>query len=164
MIKNNPTERVVELCLNETIRKELHQIRTILEGFEQSDFNSLTSFYHSPGFPIGCCGDAANLVGLYLFKYHGLACEYVCGKGLDDDPEQSHAWILCQGHIIDITADQFKDRQLAPVIIEVQSTFHDSFYDYRRRSIGIGQSKHNKIPAVLKKVVSIMNRADDSTN
>ncbi|TOL45735.1 hypothetical protein CGH96_22690, partial [Vibrio parahaemolyticus] len=64
--------------MNKEVKKEIHQIRDILASFEKSDFHSMTSFYHSSAFPNGCCGDATDLLGLYLLQYHNLESEYVC--------------------------------------------------------------------------------------
>ncbi|EPR3583381.1 hypothetical protein ACU440_000528 [Vibrio alginolyticus] len=54
--------------MNKEVKKKIHQIRDILASFEKSDFHSMTSFYHSSGFPNGCCGDATDLLGLYLLQ------------------------------------------------------------------------------------------------
>lgn len=65
-------------------------------------------------FPRGCCGDASDLLGEYLLE-NGIESTYVCGNRYFDDPEegpQSHAWLLVEGMIADITGDQFSDRAI----------------------------------------------------
>lgn len=60
-------------------------------------------------FPSGCCGDTCYLLGQYLLD-HDISSTYVCGNYYYDNPEegpQSHAWILINELIVDITADQF---------------------------------------------------------
>lgn len=148
----------LEFHLNKDINKIIHQIREILAGFERSDFHSMTSFYFSSGFPAGCCGDATDLLGLYLLKYHGLDSEYVCGHGLGNNSNQTHAWLVCEGYIIDITADQFNDDgyELASVIIDKQSSFHELFDETTSRPTSIEYLKGTGIPSVLAKVLSIM--------
>ncbi|RVU28256.1 hypothetical protein [Neptunomonas marina] len=148
--------------MNNKIKKEIHAIRSILECFEKSDFHSMTSFYHSSSFPKGCCGDASDLIGLYLLQCHGIESEYVCGKGLRHNSEQSHAWLTCQGYIIDITADQFNENnyQLPKVIIEAQSPFHNSFKEYTCRPITFEYLRTSGIPSVLAKVISKLKESE----
>ncbi|MCS6206809.1 hypothetical protein [Shewanella baltica] len=144
--------------MNKDIRQNIYQIRDILAGFEKSDFHSMTSFYFSSGFPAGCCGDASDLLGLYLLKYHGLDSEYVCGHGLGDNSNLTHAWLVCQGYIIDITADQFNNNgyEQPAVIIEKQNPFHELFDETTRRHTSIEYLKGTGISSVLAKVLSVM--------
>lgn len=144
--------------MDQKIDKKIYQIRKILVSFEKSDFHYMTSFYHSSGFPRGCCGDATDLLGLYLLKFHGIESEYVCGEGLISNLYQSHAWLLCQGYIVDITADQFNDigYKLPDVLIQVQSDFHDSFDIKTTHPTSIEYLQDTNIPNVLSKVISLM--------
>ncbi|EMV2054497.1 MULTISPECIES: hypothetical protein [Vibrio harveyi group] len=147
--------------MNKEIEIRIHEIREILANLGKSDFDWRTAFSSSSGFPNGCCGDATDLIGLYLSKYYELESTYVCGKGLGNNPNQSHAWLLCQGYIIDITADQFnaKGYKLASVIIEKQSQFHDSFDTYKSHPFSANQLKDTGIPSVLAKVVSELHKS-----
>lgn len=144
--------------MDKEIEKKIYKIRKILANFEKPDFHYETSFYHSSGFPKGCCGDATDLLGLYLLKFHGIESEYVCGERLISNLYQSHAWLLCQGYIIDITADQFNDigYKLPDVLIQVQSDFHDSFDVKTTHPTSIEYLQDTNIPNVLSKVVSLM--------
>ena len=144
--------------MHRDIKYKIYQIRKILENFNKSDFDNTTTFYCSSDFPKGCCGDATELIGLYLLKVHGIESEYVCGEGFMNNSYQSHAWLLCQGYIIDITADQFNDLgyELPDVLIQVQSDFHDSFDTKTTNLISIEGLKDTAIPTVLSKVVSLI--------
>ncbi|ELB2784028.1 hypothetical protein QNE30_003930 [Vibrio alginolyticus] len=149
--------------MNKEVKKKIHQIRDILASFEKSDFHSMTSFYHSSGFPNGCCGDATDLLGLYLLQYHNLDSEYVCGNGLGENFNQSHAWLVCNGYIIDITADQFNEDgyELPAVVIEKQSSFHELFDETTSRNTSVSYLKGTGIPNVLSKVLSVMRASEN---
>ena len=56
---------------------------------------------HMQQFPALCCGVISELLGHYLNTL-GIQAEYVCGSG--------HAWLECEGVVIDITSDQFEGR------------------------------------------------------
>ncbi|EJT0555741.1 hypothetical protein [Vibrio vulnificus] len=144
--------------MNKDIEKKISQIREVLARFEKADFDSKTSFHVSSGFPAGCCRDATDLLGLYLLKYYGLESDYVCGLGLGDNSDQTHAWLVCQGYIIDITADQFNDNgyELPSVIIDKQSSFHELFDETTSRPTSIEYLKGSGIPNVLAKVLTVM--------
>ena len=61
-------------------------------------------------FPRGCCGDAADLLGIFLMENGIKDVLYVCGncyEGLDEGM-QSHAWLQIADLIVDITGDQFR--------------------------------------------------------
>ncbi|MGL0936050.1 hypothetical protein ABMX80_21135 [Vibrio vulnificus] len=150
--------------MDKDIEKKIYQIREILARFKKADFHSRTSFYFSSGFPDGCCGDATDLLGLYLLKYHGLESDYVCGHGLGDNSNQTHAWLVCQGYIIDITADQFNadGYELPSVIIDKQSTFHELFDETTSRPTSVEYVKGTGIPSVLAKVMSVMQARENA--
>ncbi|EKF9488590.1 hypothetical protein ACUULL_003735 [Vibrio cholerae] len=150
--------------MNKDIEKKIYQIREILARFKKADFHSMTSFYFSSGFPAGCCGDATDLLGLYLLKYHGLESDYICGHGLGNNSNQTHAWLVCQGYIIDITADQFNadGYQLPSVIIDKQSTFHERFDETTSRPTSVEYLKGTGIPSVLAKVMSVMQARENA--
>lgn len=114
------------------IRKLAIQFRTAIEMAKaDGEFNSDFLF---PQFPHGCCGDASDLLGQYLLE-NGIESYYVCGNRYFDDPEegtQSHAWLLVEGLIVDITGDQFSDRASyynydEAVYVGIGDSFHDLF-------------------------------------
>ena len=144
--------------MDEQLKLEINTIRDVLDSFEKSDFDSMTSFYHSSGFPRGCCGDATDLLALYISKYHNKSSTYVCGVGLGDNPNQSHAWLICDGYLIDITADQFNEKgyNLPRVILTKQSDFHCLFQSVKSHVFDAGSLNQSAIPRVLIKVVGKM--------
>ena len=85
-------------------------------------------------FPRGCCGDTCYRLGQYLLD-HDIASTYVCGNYYYDNPEgrwQSHAWIMVNELIVDITGDQFKFSQdfiyyNLPVYVGKTDAFHELF-------------------------------------
>lgn len=68
------------------------------------------------GFPHGCCGPAAELLARHLQEHFGLAAMYAAGLQQRDGHSWSHAWVLVDGVILDITADQFEEVG-APVLV-----------------------------------------------
>ena len=56
---------------------------------------------HMQQFPTRCCGVISELLGHYL-NVSGFKADFVCGAG--------HAWLECEGVVIDITGDQFEGR------------------------------------------------------
>ncbi|BBE50944.1 hypothetical protein OYT1_ch1387 [Ferriphaselus amnicola] len=64
-------------------------------------------------FPRGACGNASVLQGEWLGRKGFKGVEYVAGRS---DEINSHAWLVCDGLIIDITADQF-DMGMPPVFV-----------------------------------------------
>ncbi|KEO84103.1 hypothetical protein EL26_06465 [Tumebacillus flagellatus] len=80
-------------------------------------------------FPRGTCGDSSDLLAKYLID-HGFAnVSYVYGM----NGRQSHAWIECDGWIVDITADQFSEIDF-PVIVTKNRGFHDRFKGQKKSS------------------------------
>lgn len=85
-------------------------------------------------FPLGCCGDASDLLAQYLTK-HGIDTLNVCGNYYYDDPNigaQSHAWLEYKDIIIDITGDQFKHypeflNYNIPVYVGERDKMHELF-------------------------------------
>ncbi|HBN08982.1 MAG TPA: hypothetical protein DD435_10160 [Cyanobacteria bacterium UBA8530] len=83
-------------------------------------------------FPRGACGTSCDLLGQYLIDSEHSSVEYICGhRGI-----QSHAWLLVEGLIIDITANQFQEIG-SEIIIKKGSRFHKSFIEDFRRQGGI---------------------------
>lgn len=75
-------------------------------------------------FPEGSCGDTSLLLGEYLYRV-GCGCfEYVTGFR----NEQSHAWIEANGLIVDITSDQFPERD-EKVLVTTDKSWHNQFVE-----------------------------------
>lgn len=95
------------------------------------DAGEFDSDFLFPRFPCGCCGDAADLLGEFFLE-NGIKSYYVCGNRYFDNTEegtQSHAWLLVDNLIVDITGDQFKARA--------------SYYNYDKKVfVGTGDDFH----------------------
>lgn len=99
-----------------------HVFRAELEKLK--DLDQLPS--HLKNFPRGCCGVVSELLGDYLSSQLGLQVDYVCGE----KDGGSHAWIECDGVVIDITSDQFEGRP--PVYIAVRDSWYSSWQEESR--------------------------------
>jgi hypothetical protein len=96
------------------LRKIAFNIRAILEEYGQkSKSNAVFN-----NFPRGACGGAVDIMGQYVIETFGLDTKYVTGYLPDGS---SHAWIVVNGIIVDITADQFGED---PVIVTRKSDWH----------------------------------------
>jgi hypothetical protein len=77
---------------------------------------------HMQRFPVCCCGVISELLGHYL-NSSGVRAEYVCGTG--------HAWLECDGVVIDITGDQFEGRPA--VFVGAKDGWYQSLGESSRR-------------------------------
>jgi len=111
--------------LEARLRKIGKRIREIIEVTPQ---NKRTG--HMEAFPRGACGDCSLIIGTYLLKNGFQNVEYVVGV---DDGEQSHAWLECDGVIVDITADQF-GAGIQPIIVTKDKSWHSKFKGQKRES------------------------------
>lgn len=138
------------------MNSDVSRIREILESFQKGNFHTDSSFFHSYGFPVGCCGDITNLLGLYLKEEYGEDALYVEAQGLGDDREQSHAWLSLDGVLVDITGDQFNDigYEVEPVVFSDVSPFHKLFHTVESYPINTDSLKGSPVAAVLSKVRS----------
>lgn len=112
------------------------------KAHDNGDFDNVDCFCD---FPNGCCGLASELLGHFLLE-HGIESDYVCGDYIQHDKDiyQSHAWLkLEDGIIIDITGDQFKNRDEffnydKSIYIGPMDDFHNLFvYDFSKKSMRI---------------------------
>ena len=80
-------------------------------------------------FPNGACGDASYLLAKFL-KENGCGnFEYVLGERTVDF--HSHAWLEKNGVIVDITADQFDDKD-CHVLVTTDKSWHNQFEEEDR--------------------------------
>ncbi|MEN7342972.1 MAG: hypothetical protein AAAFM81_08500 [Pseudomonadota bacterium] len=110
-------------------------------------------------FPKGCAISASLMLGAWFVDHSIDGFDLVAGcRPSDSDSEWvTHHWLSRGDLIVDITADQFGDAPLVP-IVEIDSAWHDSFTptglersDFRRIN---GASHLSDIYALL---VGIMN-------
>lgn len=112
-------------------------VRAALDSMTRKDHSRLSSFGLS-NFPAGCCGDTSKLLAYLLHQQFGIAPEVLSGNYYAFDHENSpsglsdgnsHAWLVVNGNIVDLTADQFNNRGYShpDVMITSDTTFHDLF-------------------------------------
>ena len=82
-------------------------------------------------FPDGCCTYASDLLQKHLYK-KGIITDYMSGQYGDGFNSESHAWLETKdGIVIDITGDQYKNKELkftTPVYVGSRvNGFHDKF-------------------------------------
>ena len=107
----------------EQIRECARRVRAALESLkpEQLPIGLIM-------FPCGACGDACLILGAALQDQKLGDFRYVCGLTHKDDGNESHAWLVGEGLIIDITADQFEDGMPA-VYVDAGSDWHERWTD-----------------------------------
>jgi hypothetical protein len=82
-------------------------------------------------FPHGACGDTSDLLVRFLIERHGYDAKVAVGtKG----QHQTHAWVVVEDLIIDITADQFDGQP--PVIVTDESPWHAAWASSLRPHTG----------------------------
>lgn len=116
-------DRIIELA---------SQFRAAIDAAQaEGEFERDVAFSH---FPRGCCGDAMDLLGEFLLE-NDIESIYVCGNHYYDNIEegtQSHAWLLIDNLIVDITRDQFQTDDTyykydKSVYVGGGDAFHDLF-------------------------------------
>jgi hypothetical protein len=119
---------VVSIAAENDLEENLRFIGTRIREFIES-----TPPHERPErlftYPKGSCGDTAMLMGTYLIKCGFERVEYVVGI----DGEHSHAWLECDGFIVDLTADQF-GCEIDRVIVTRNRSWHDDFANQERNS------------------------------
>lgn len=87
-----------------------HQFRKAIDYIKGARLCMCNSYFDR--FPVGCCGDTSDLLAQYLYD-HGIIAKYVWGTwyGTTSYDSQSHAWLLVNDLIIDITGDQFRNNR-----------------------------------------------------
>ena len=100
--------------------KDLTKIaKAFREAFETIGRSYGFGFF--PSFPEGCCTWASIFVGNFLIEEYGLCPLRTHSDSLHSGI--SHEWVLLEGIIIDITADQFDD-SAGSVIVKKESAWH----------------------------------------
>ena len=99
------------------------KMREILESYSASAVEVAFE-----AFPIGACGATSELLARYLREFVQVDALYASG-GLYASGEHgraSHAWVVADGWIVDITADQFGQ---PPVIVTQDEAWHRDWED-----------------------------------
>lgn len=129
------------------------EIQKIEEIFDQckifrdaieSSLEELDEFFND--FPRGCCGDTAELLAAHL-KDAGLGTfSYI--SGWDTEAQTSHAWLEKDGHIIDITPDQFEDAYERP-FVTADDTWYQRFSNRQNIDDGDFRLQNSVVPTRL---------------
>ena len=118
-------ERLITLANN--FRDALDQVT---QGFITGSFNK---------FPKECGADACDLLQYYLFNVHHIKSDYREGKVQisSTTPEISHCYLIVNGMIVDLTADQFTPEKFQKVIVcESQDYPLAPYFKYIRSKSG----------------------------
>lgn len=146
-------------------------VREILESMTKKDHSWRSSFGNA-NFPAGCCGDTSTLLAYLLYQQFGIIPEILSGRYREFDHQSpasglstgnSHAWLVLNGRIVDLTADQFRDRGYnhPPVLITFDTKFHDLFAA-RDTSLQPSQGNESTLPDALKMTAShVQQRLND---
>ena len=83
-------------------------------------------------FPTGCCSYASDILQRYLIEQYALFTWHMSGRFGYGPNGESHAWLETRdGTVIDITGDQYKNKELyfaKPVYVGPRiDGFHDQF-------------------------------------
>ncbi|MGB8701701.1 MAG: hypothetical protein WCD18_19980 [Thermosynechococcaceae cyanobacterium] len=112
------------------MQHRLEWFRARLESNSIKEISKETQYLRPlQGFPGGCCKIASILLARFLIEECLLSSNlvFVVVNGETENPEfMTHAWVLADSIIIDITADQFpevKDK----VIWTKENTWHKKF-------------------------------------
>jgi hypothetical protein len=99
------------------------QMREVIERIPKDQLPSCMSC-----FPRGACLDSSLLLGAYLVDNGITGFKRVSGtRGTaTNNSQKTHAWLVRNALIVDITADQFPDGP-ASVIVSESSVWHNSF-------------------------------------
>lgn len=125
--------------MNQKVEQLAIEFRMAIEKVKEAgEFETDFSFSK---FPSACCGDASDLLAQYLLE-NGIKSTYVCGNRYFNNPKegtQSHAWLLVNGLIVDITGDQFKYNDMyynydIKVYVGKEDAFH-SLFEVEERDI-----------------------------
>ena len=90
----------------------LNELREIAEAFRKSIGRTSDS---------RDCGVTSELLARYLRDAYRIDAQFIranCGE------RQTHAWVITEGIIIDITADHFEQER---VIVKTESAWHDAW-------------------------------------
>lgn len=111
-------------------------VRSALEMADANGIHHQRTSLSKSDFPKGCCGDTTDLLAYLIYEQFGelaLKRSGVYYEHINPDPRlqdcNSHAWLELSGKVIDLTADQFNDRNFSnpSVMITKDKSFHDLF-------------------------------------
>ena len=116
----------------------IQEISSIIVPFRKAIVNALLNREFSrkdrmSNFPYGCCDDSCDLLAYYLYDRFQINTNQINVVYRDSIPEgiTSHAWLLLDDIIIDITADQFSSliENDNGVYVGVENEFYQQLED-----------------------------------
>ncbi len=112
----------------------LNHLREIAEAFRETleEVGPTSSDIEFLDFPKGACRGTSDLLARYLIEEIEIDRKRVQTIGAERSGHTSHVWVIVDGIIIDITADQEPHKQ-EPVIVEVRSAWHDDWPEKQHR-------------------------------
>lgn len=114
---------------------ELHQKASAFRGELDQYYDRNPGVNHSTNFmdpargrfPLDHCKAAAIMFGEYLINHVGVDSDLVSYAWGERDNE-SHGWLIYDGWIVDLTADQFNDEKRSVIVAPAEdSEWHQSF-------------------------------------
>lgn len=115
----------------DTVNKLYEIAKSFREAIERAiKFGDLTEI-DMQKFPVGCCSYASDLLQRYLIE-QGFFTWYISGNYGCGWESESHAWLETEDAIvIDITGDQYEDKELnftqSVYVGPREDGFHDQF-------------------------------------
>lgn len=105
------------------VRETAKQLRRLLDSMPKPELPPAMR-----EFPRGSCGDTSLLLGALLADrgFRGFDCVSAERGLIVDGTWTSHAWLVSESLIVDITADQFPDAPAA-IIVARKSSWHAQF-------------------------------------
>jgi hypothetical protein len=102
------------------LRKQAIRVRRTIENMDRTGYEcNLTNF------PKGCCHHGSKLLAYHLWESGWTDLKVAKGRR-NRKPFQVHIWLLVDGVIVDITADQF-GKSHPPVIVKRRSAWHEAW-------------------------------------
>jgi len=155
------------MCLTSYYIKNLTRLANAFRNaFEIADLSQSPGFL--PNFPSGCCSWASLFIGHYLRSECSISPQRIISARHTNGGQ--HEWLILNGIIIDITADQFDDAP-SPVIVETNSEWHARFQggeisdllpvsDYDNELIYLDKQKPSDVYEMIVTKVREISKAD----
>lgn len=117
------------------IRKAAISFRAMFTSLSEPEKQTLPDPFRD--FPRGSCHPASLVLGRYLHLTLGIEPQVVSAERTFPKPRgwSTHGWLEVDGLVIDITADQFGQFGLKPVVITRRSPWHRQFEDIKRKAL-----------------------------
>jgi hypothetical protein len=111
-------------------------------------------------FPVGCCKSTAWMFGHHLTRLAWAdEISYVWGER----GNETHGWLMVDGFIVDLTADQFEDENRKVIVApDGESHWHATFAPHRRYAFGGPMHHSTYIRSV--KIAELMHAAERGAN